>query len=439
MSEALWHTFEIFVNVFENAVICYFIQKHFHGRFLKNTNNLISAIMVITVAAVYTVFLYAPPPWIVNAFVAPLFWILYAILFRKGLWYEKSFWSVLLLCASAICGVIAVSWAMFITGATQNAVVFGQGVNRFILVASAKAAQCVIYYYFSKLYTTSPALQRGVYISLLALPVLCLFIVITLFNAGQGMAEDSPLLLYKALASVCVMAILMIIYYMFHRVSKQSDLLIKTQRELHHRTMMEQHNEELIKIDANMRTWRHNFHNHLQTLLVLSRNKDNEKFEKYVSGLGQKLDEIEGVCHTGQKAFDAIVTVKCAIARSDGITVNINITPVPVMPINDVDVTSLVGNLFDNAIEACRKVDMEKRSIDLFLGLMGSMLCIRLINTTDGLERVENGRFLTTKADKGIHGLGLVSVDRIVAAADGLVNRKHENGMFTTEVLLPLQ
>ena len=82
--DILWHSFEILVNLFENALICYFIQKHFPGRFSQCANRLINLITVLIIAGIYTAYLYFPPPWIVESIILILFWLLYTVIFRKG-------------------------------------------------------------------------------------------------------------------------------------------------------------------------------------------------------------------------------------------------------------------------------------------------------------------------------------------------------------------
>ena len=258
-------------------------------------------------------------------------------------------------------------------------------------------------------------------------------------DIGSVMGENVHLMLYVALSALCVMAILMVAYYLYFRISKQGELLLKTQGELQHKTMMEQHNDELIKIHANMNTWRHDFHNHLQTLMVLSRMGSSSELEDYAVKLGEQLTDVDAICHTGHQAFDAIVMAKCALAKAEGIAVNIHTTPVPVIPISDVDVISIVGNLFDNSIESCRRVDIKKRSVDLFFGMMESMVCVRISNATDGKVRKENDKYVTTKKQNGLHGIGLASVDRIVGAAGGQVHREHHDNVFTTTLLLPVK
>lgn len=432
-----WFVFPIAVIIFENTVICYFIQKHFPGRFSKTVNRVANISAVAVISCIYIFYMFMRPTWTIEVISLFLFWTLYILLLRKNGLYKRCFWSALLVSINSLCAIVGVSVAMLITGAAQDVVVFDQGLFRFLLVISVKVMQLAISYYFSKFYITSSSLPKKAYIILIIITLLCHGIGLTIMYVGQEIDTNIFLLPYLVFSAICIMAVLMIAYYLYYEISKQSEVLLKTRGELQHKILMEQHNDELLKIDNNMRTWRHNIHNHLQSLAVFARAGDTEKMENYIKDLGHELLEIEKVCHTGQKALDAIVTVKYALAKAEDINFSIKVMPVAPLSVSDTDITSLLGNLLDNAIESCRRVDVKKRSIDLFLGMTGDMICIKLENVTDGFVREENGHFLTTKADTEHHGLGITSINHILSAADGILQCSHKDCVFTSTVLLP--
>ena len=102
------------------------------------------------------------------------------------------------------------------------------------------------------------------------------------------------------------------------------------------------------------------------------------------------------------------------------------------------DLCCILGNLFDNAIEASAKLPPEERLIRVYMDMKGSQLYISFTNFTAGKKMVKReGRFATTKGAG--HGLGLMRIDSIVERLDGYVNRNSEDGAFTTEILLPQQ
>lgn len=99
-----------------------------------------------------------------------------------------------------------------------------------------------------------------------------------------------------------------------------------------------------------------------------------------------------------------------------------------------VDLCAIVGNLLDNALEAClRQGDGQERFIRVYMGVLKEQLYISVVNTMAG------GRARALRSEKGEgHGLGLGRVDGLVSKHGGFVNRQREEGVFATEILLPL-
>ena len=105
--------------------------------------------------------------------------------------------------------------------------------------------------------------------------------------------------------------------------------------------------------------------------------------------------------------------------------------------IPEIDLCCILGNLFDNAIEASAKLPPEERLIRVYMDMKGSQLYISFTNASSGgKQRKVGGRFRTTKSDEG-HGFGLVHIDQIIEAAGGYLSRNFEDGASTTEILLP--
>ena len=88
-------------------------------------------------------------------------------------------------------------------------------------------------------------------------------------------------------------------------------------------------------------------------------------------------------------------------------------------------------------MEACVEQGAdEERFIRLYMGVMKRQLYISVQNTfSGGKKRTE--RLVSTKAEPG-HGYGLARIDAIVKRNGGYINRQNEDGIFATEVMLPL-
>ena len=106
------------------------------------------------------------------------------------------------------------------------------------------------------------------------------------------------------------------------------------------------------------------------------------------------------------------------------------------LTVSDIDLCVVIGNLIDNAVEACEKVEAEKRFIRLYIGILRRQLYLSVSNATNEVVRKFDEEYITTK--RGNHGHGLKRINNIVDKYDGYINRKNEPGVFVTEIMLPL-
>ena len=104
------------------------------------------------------------------------------------------------------------------------------------------------------------------------------------------------------------------------------------------------------------------------------------------------------------------------------------------LTISDLELSIIVGNLLDNAIEACRTVTGE-RFIRIFISMKGTMLYFSMLNAA-GAKRKKTGSLFTTQKD-GVHGFGLRRAEAILEEHGGWVKYNSEDGAFTSEFLVP--
>ena len=215
-------------------------------------------------------------------------------------------------------------------------------------------------------------------------------------------------------------------------LSKQIDKRIAAyQREL-----IETHYHEVENMYRQIRGWRHDYRNHIQMMKVLAANGDMDGLKAYLDELDEDLNTVDTVVKTGNAMADAILNSKISLARSKGIEVQVD-AHIPVqLKMSEVDLCVIIGNLFDNAIEASMGLPVNERLIRIYMDMKGTQLYISFTNFTAGkkLEKL-GGLFRTTKGDG--HGFGLVRIDSIVERLDGYLSRNSEDGAFTTEILIP--
>ncbi len=201
-------------------------------------------------------------------------------------------------------------------------------------------------------------------------------------------------------------------------------------------SILKKQRDEVENVYNTMRGWRHDYHNHMQTLKAYLSMNQIDEIGKYLDHLEEDLDSIDIAIRTGNTSVNAILSSKISIAQKRGINVNCKATVPPSLKISDVHLCAIIGNLLDNAIEACEKVPAGKRFIRVYIGLFKEQLYISVTNSTEETRRKKLTELITSK--KGEHGLGLRRVDKTVEQYEGFVNRKNEPGVFATEIMLPL-
>ena len=200
--------------------------------------------------------------------------------------------------------------------------------------------------------------------------------------------------------------------------------------------MMAQYSEEVQELYANMRGWRHDYHDHLQALKAYLDNQDTAAARQYLNELEDKLDAVDPLVHSGNAMLDAIVNAKLTLAERLHIPVNEKVIVGNTPLIKDVDLVVILGNLLDNAIEAIsEQPPHEKRQLRLYIGIVKQQFYISVTNTRPA-DHVIDYQYASTKSDK--RGLGIRRVNKLVAKYDGMINRQYEASVFVTEIAIPI-
>ena len=197
-------------------------------------------------------------------------------------------------------------------------------------------------------------------------------------------------------------------------------LLIKTyyekSTEAYQNKLVKNQIEEVNNVYMTMRGWRHDYHNHMQSLKAYLAMDDISEAKVYLDKLETDLDDINLLFDTGNIDYKATVPKETTVT--------------------DIDLCVVIGNLIDNAVESCEKVPKEQQFIRLYIGQFKEQLYISVSNATNETVRKLDEEYITHK--RGDHGHGLKRINLIVEKYDGFINRKNEAGVFVTEIMLPL-
>ena len=211
---------------------------------------------------------------------------------------------------------------------------------------------------------------------------------------------------------------------------------IDKQIERYQRELIDTHYQEVENMYKKMRGWRHDYRNHIQTMKVLADKGDLEAIKEYLNKLDEDLATVDTVVKTGNAMADAILNSKISLAKSKGINVKVD-AHVPVkLKMSELDLCVILGNLFDNAIEASLPLPENERLIRVYMVMKNTQLYISFTNFTASKKQIKEANLFKTPKGDG-HGFGLVRIDSIIGKLEGYLSRNSEDGAFTTEILIP--
>lgn len=199
---------------------------------------------------------------------------------------------------------------------------------------------------------------------------------------------------------------------------------------------------EVENLYQQIRGMRHDLRNHAQTMRAYLERNQYQELDGYLQTLSGSFEEVDEIIRTGNVMADAIINSKLSLAKAKGLNISAKAVVPKESGISDVRLCTILSNLLDNAMEACLRLpDPKSGFIRLYLSPMKGQLYISVTNSAPGRAKQENGKFLSAKPGRDArarHGFGLSQIDRAAKLCGGYVNRQQEEGVFATEVMLPL-
>ena len=197
----------------------------------------------------------------------------------------------------------------------------------------------------------------------------------------------------------------------------------------------QQYMKKMFEEDEQLRRMRHDIKNQLDVVksLMNDESTSNELAKNYLKQYNDRFMKLERLIDTDNAIVNAVVNSKLVKCSKENIRINTTIQN-KLKRIDDIDMSSLIGNLLDNAIEAQEKVTVDKRYIEVNMLNDDDVLYISVKNTI--LESVlENNKQLhTIKADKKSHGLGTKIVKDIVEKYNGSIDYYEEDEFFCCDI-----
>ena len=194
--------------------------------------------------------------------------------------------------------------------------------------------------------------------------------------------------------------------------------------------------DEMEKQYDEIRTIRHDMKNHLQCILALIQKGEYNESQQYVEDiLNNKLYSEYQFVNTTNNIINVITNYKLLLCKNSRIKTVVNISSFEI-DIDDCDICIILGNLFDNAIEACDKINDDK-IIHFEISQKKGYVNFVIKNSIDASVLQTNPHLLTSKSNAAWHGLGIRTVKNTVYKYGGMIDFFESNGLFAVDVWIP--
>lgn len=267
------------------------------------------------------------------------------------------------------------------------------------------------------------------WICIATIPIGTLYLLITIFMVNGAK------LITIFISTTLVLLINFATFYLYDKISrilldKRDKILMQQQNKYYEKQL------KLMKTSLKAtKTIKHDLKNHMASLYTLVETDKKEELLEYLSGVIEVFNSKEGIANTGNVVIDSIINFKLQQAEKEEIAVNVDLNIPKELKIPSFDITVILGNLLDNALNAVKKLE-ENRYINIKIKYTKGRLILKMENSFNGIIIKKEGIIDTLNYDKNNHGLGLESVKTVLEKYNGTIKFKYDSNKFLTALLM---
>ncbi len=278
-------------------------------------------------------------------------------------------------------------------------------------------------------------IEGKLYLCLLFLPVVTMTVCIYLYRMETGNPQDKMFIgIAVPLLVFCNIIVLAVVEKLSRLQNDHYELDFYKQKV----DMEKRYYDHLDEIEQKQVSVRHDIKHYISVMKVFIEENRMEDLKKLILSFEDGMTKITPSVYTNNRMVNAILSEKKSLAEKNGIKIQFTVEPgVDLSFIKDLDAISLFGNLIDNAIRA--ESETSGPGKEIIFNLFEGEGQFNILNISNHFAKVEmkGGRYLTTKNDGGIHGIGLKNVQHIVEKYHGIFNVDSSGGTFEVTVCLP--
>lgn len=260
-------------------------------------------------------------------------------------------------------------------------------------------------------------------ILLIFIPVGSIYIMNNIFMLGYKVNGNyNKGNIQSAIAVIILLCMNILIFYIYMKLADDLQLRRINSVYAQQLELCERHQNEMEISMIRMRDIRHNMRNNYVAILAYAERGECDKIIRFVNDVTEDGNlKISTVTNSGNIVIDSLLGYWHMVAQSEGIDFRVDLLIPIEMLFKGADLSLIIGNLLENAVEAAREVEGRKY-IRISVKFDKSNLLIFVENNYKrSLIKAKDGKLKSTKEDTENHGIGLKSVCRVVEKYQGTV------------------
>lgn len=252
------------------------------------------------------------------------------------------------------------------------------------------------------------ALLCVVFLGILRIYTTTMINMVTSTRTAQGWSAAVSLVFVGTLTAGVVM-----FFHHFQMLKTENKMLLELE------TLSENHIKDMELMMEKNRIQTHDMKHHLLILREYGQEKQWDSLMSYLNELSEDILAKKKTGWTQTGILDTILEQKKEKAESEGIEFSIQADRIGALPFSDLEICTLFSNLLDNAIEACEKIEGNRRWIEIQITRKSGMLYLTISNSIKDRPSEQEGKLITNKQNHQLHGYGIKSVQKIVRKYEG--------------------
>lgn len=413
---------EIIINVLEAGICLWFINK----KFSEERKITLTSLLFLFFTLELTVATYYAVPTFIRVFISIAILFVYAIALKPQRYLHKLFFSTLAVLLTGAADLLVVALLSMLTGATVEILVS----TRLLQIQGALASKAILIVLFFLLTRRKydQTVKGPLWLLLYCIPVVSITLLFIFMRYQVNTHSESTTLFAITVGFVFISCSTVLLY---------DRLAEYMQRSFQEGLMAQQldaqlgYNIEMQRMNEESRGLRHDMANHIQALHGLIEDGNQDEALTYLGNIEAIQAKQRLRLNTGNAAIDAIVGSKISYAQSLGIHLDHHILLPNPLRIQAMELCAVLGNLLDNAIEACQQV-VESPTIKLEVGARTADHIAIIIENS----YIPRSNLLRSQKGPG-HGIGLLNIKRIVGQRGGVLEIEQTPETFIVRVLIP--